>query len=126
MSEARKSERLRSLLRARIIFNNGSSTMECLIKNVSADGMRLALDDSLSLPGEFDLEVPHKGRTYRARLVWRGAGMIGVSFVPPSAQPMPTDTELQRLERENAALRVQLRQLREQLLDLGQEPSVAA
>ncbi len=58
MPEARKSERLKSLLRARIIFNNGSSTIECLIKNVSADGMRLELDEGLSVPGEFDLEVP--------------------------------------------------------------------
>ena len=35
--------------------------------------MRLELAENLSVPGEFDLEVPHKGRTYRARLVWRGA-----------------------------------------------------
>jgi hypothetical protein len=126
MPEARKSERLKSLLRARIIFNNGSSTIDCLIKNVSAEGMRLELDESLSVPGEFDLDVPHKGRTYRARLVWRGPGMIGVAFVPANAEPMRGDNELQRLERENAALRAQLRQMKERLQELGQEPSAAA
>ncbi len=52
--------------------------------------------------------------------------MIGVAFVPPSAEPMRGDTELQRLERENAALRAQLRQLKERLQELGQEPSAAA
>jgi hypothetical protein len=126
MPEARQSERLRSLLRARIIFNAGNSTIECLIRNVSAHGMRLELAENLSVPGEFDLEVPHKGRTYRTRLVWRGGGMIGVAYVPPSAEPIREQSELQRLERENAELRTQLRQLTERLKELGQLPSIAA
>ncbi len=126
MPEARRSERLKSLLRARIIFNGGNSTIECLIKNVSAHGMRLELADGLAVPAEFDLEVPHKGRVYRARLVWRGDGIVGVAFVPANAEPVRTDAELQRLERENAELRLQLRQLTERLQELGQLPSVAA
>jgi hypothetical protein len=126
MPEARRSERLKSLLRARIVFNSGNSTIECLIRNVSADGMRLQLAESLSVPGEFDLEVPHKGRSYRTRLVWRGDGMIGVAFVPPNAEPVREDSELKRLERENAELRTELRQLRERLQELGQLPSFAA
>ncbi|MEA2759156.1 MAG: hypothetical protein QOH65_1769 [Methylobacteriaceae bacterium] len=126
MPEARRSERLKSLLRARIVFNSGNSTIECLIRNVSAHGMRLQLAESLSVPGEFDLDVPHKGRSYRTRLVWRGEGMIGVAFVPPNAEPVREDSELKRLERENAELRAELRQLRERLQELGQLPSFAA
>jgi hypothetical protein len=126
MPEARRSERLKSLLRARIVFNSGNSTIECLIRNVSAHGMRLQLAESLSVPGEFDLEVPHKGRSYRTRLVWRGDGMIGVAFVPPNAEPVREDSELKRLERENAELRTELHQLRERLQELGQLPSFAA
>jgi hypothetical protein len=126
MPEARRSERLKSLLRARIVFNSGNSTIECLIRNVSAHGMRLQLAESLSVPGEFDLEVPHKGRSYRTRLVWRGEGMIGVAFVPPNAEPVREDRELKRLEQENAELRTELRQLRERLQELGQLPSFAA
>jgi hypothetical protein len=126
MPENRRSERLKSLLRARIIFNGGNSTIDCVIKNVSAHGMRLEVADGLSIPGEFDLEVPHKGRTYRARLVWRGGGTIGVAFVPANAEPVRADDELRRLERENAALRAQLRELTERLQELGQLPSAAA
>jgi hypothetical protein len=126
MPHARRSERLKSLLRAKIIFNSGSSTIECLIRNVSAHGMRLEIGETLSIPGEFDLEVPQKGRTYRARLVWRGEGMIGVAFVPANAEPIRAEGDLQRLERENAELRTQLRQLTERLQELGQLPSVAA
>jgi hypothetical protein len=126
MPEARRSDRLKSLLRAKIVFNGGSSSIECLIRNVSAHGMRLEIAESLSVPGEFDLEVPHKGRSYRTRLVWRGDGMIGVAFVPANAEPARPDGDLQRLERENAELRTQLRQLTERLQELGQLPSVAA
>jgi hypothetical protein len=126
MPENRRSERLKSLLRARIIFNGGNSTIDCVIKNISAHGMRLEVADGLSIPGEFDLEVPHKGRTYRARLVWRGGGTIGVAFVPANAEPVRADDELRRLERENAALRAQLRELTERLQELGQLPSAAA
>ena len=126
MPETRRSERLKSLLRAKIIFNAGSSSIDCLIRNVSAHGMRLELGESLSVPSEFDLQVPHKGRTYRARLVWRGDGMIGVAFVPANAEPIRAEGELQRLERENAELRAQMRQLTERLQELGQLPSVAA
>ncbi|GAC1547481.1 MAG: hypothetical protein NVS2B5_00380 [Beijerinckiaceae bacterium] len=126
MPESRKSERLKSLLRARIIFNGGSSTIDCLIKNVSAHGMRLELHDSLSVPGEFDLEVPHKGRVYRTRLVWRGDGLIGIAFVPENAEPVRDDNDLRRLEKENASLRAQLLQLKERLEELGQNASAAA
>jgi hypothetical protein len=52
--------------------------------------------------------------------------MIGVAFVPPNAEPAREDSELKRLERENAELRTELRQLRERLQELGQLPSFAA
>jgi len=52
--------------------------------------------------------------------------MIGVAFVPANAEPVRPDFELQRLERENAELRAQLRQLTERLQELGQLPTTAA
>jgi len=56
-----------------------------VIKNVSAPRDTARAGDGLSVPGEFDSEVPHKGRTYRVRLVWRGGGTIGVA---PNAEPV--------------------------------------
>jgi hypothetical protein len=62
--------------------------------------------------------------TYRTRLVWRGDGMIGVAFVPPNAEPIRANDELQRLERENTELRKQLRELTGRLQELGQPPTI--
>jgi hypothetical protein len=94
-----------------------------VIKNVSAPRDTARAGDGLSVPGEFDLEVPHKGRTYRVRLVWRGGGAIGVAS---NAEPVRADGDLRRLERENADLRAQLRDLTERLQEFGQLPSAAA
>ena len=62
--------------------------------------------------------------TYRTRLVWRGDGMIGVAFVPPNAEPIRANDELQRLERGNTELRKQLRELTGRLQELGQTPTI--
>mgnify|MGYP001766110747 CR=1 FL=1 len=122
MTDARQSERTRSLLRAQAIFNKGSSTIDCLIKNISPDGARLSIDEYMTIPVEFDLEVPQRGRTFRARIVWRGEGAMGVMFIQPEAetnvQPLP---RLKELERENAMLKVRVRMLSDRLQDLGQD-----
>ena len=40
----------------------------------------------MTIPGAFELEVPQKGRTYRARLTWRDERSIGVEFLDAAAR----------------------------------------
>ena len=68
LAEVRRDERVRAFLRARIIFNNQNTSIECTIKNISSKGAKIVLSEALAIPSEFDLEVPQKGRTYRAKL----------------------------------------------------------
>src|SRR5665213_148279 len=81
MTEARHNERVRTILGAQIIFNNKNSTLECQIRNISPTGARLVLSESVTLPEEFDINVPQKGRTYRARLRWRTPEGAGIEFL---------------------------------------------
>ena len=121
MIEARRAERIRSFLRARIVFNNNSSTIDCLVKNISAQGAKIELDNTMSIPDAFDLEVPQKGRTYRAKLSWRDKSAIGVEFVEDT--PVTSDgvrQTIERLEAENRKLRSGIAQLTKRLEDLGQ------
>ena len=120
MVEARRSERVRSFLRARILFNNSASTIDCTIKNISAHGAKIEIVHSLSVPSEFDLEVPQRGRTYRARMMWRAADSIGVEFVEQGATSENAQATIQRLEAENRKLRSSVAQLTKRLEDLGQ------
>ncbi len=122
MVEARQGERVRALLRARIIFNNQNSTIDCTIKNISSTGAKIELGNTASVPVEFDLEVPQRGRTYRARIVWRDAAACGVTFVEVAAKE-PADMGLERLRKENRQLKAIVATLTKRLEDLGQDVS---
>ena len=124
MSENRKEIRQRTFLKGRILFNKGASSMDCLVRDMSASGARLALTETSTLPESFELFIPQKERTYRAQLCWRRADGIGITFVdeaapapvstPPAAAPAEPAPDaamlalvrrISELEAENAALR---------------------
>jgi hypothetical protein len=131
MQELRSVERIRSFLRARIIFNNRMSTIDCIIKNFSPTGAKIALNDTLAVPTEFEVDVPQKGRSFHARLVWRDKEAIGVEFLDAKvptltvAAQAPAEASEQRvyeLQLQNAELKRKIIQLRKRLQDLGQDP----
>ena len=71
--------RQRVLKGAKIIFNNGTSVLDCIARNVSDGGAALQLPDTGSVPAEFVLEI--KGEPRRpCRVVWRREDRIGVRF----------------------------------------------
>lgn len=121
MSENRREPRQRTFLKGRIVFNNGASSMDCLVRDMSSAGARLALTETATLPEVFDLYIPQKERTYKANLRWRRSDGIGIAFVeegavaPPAPAPAPDQDHsasvlalvrrIGELEAENAALR---------------------
>jgi len=134
--DARRSERIKSFLRAQIIFNNHLSTVDCIVKNISLHGARVAIDEAMTVPNQFELHIPQKGKTYRARMAWRDSGAIGVEFVdepstalniPPSSLSDGTpEGRVRELEIMNAQLKARIRELSKRLEDLGQDPNIAA
>ncbi len=124
MSDLRNASRGRAILGANIIFNNRNSTLACQVRNFSATGAMLEFGDSVSVPQEFVLEIPQKGRSYRARLRWRDATGAGVEFIaedgaPIAAKEPPLAGDILRrlieLEVENSRLREQVRELADKL-----------
>ena len=117
MPERRRTIRNRSYLGGVIAFNKRRSTMDCLVRNVSAEGAKVAFTGTAVLPDAFDLEVPQKERTFRARLVWRRENEAGIAFVGPgaeaSAAPIPLDwaRRLRDCEGRNATLRRRVEEL---------------
>jgi c-di-GMP-binding flagellar brake protein YcgR len=126
MAEVRRDERVRAFLRARIIFNNQNTTVECTIKNISAHGAKIELSQALTVPSEFDLEVPQKGRTYRARMMWRDSSAIGVQFIEAEPEHNEAqDPRIARLQADNRRLKALVAALKKRLEDLGQDISEA-
>jgi hypothetical protein len=80
MIERRKITRLRSLKSAQIIFHRHWPPIDCIIRNLTADGACLEMADSFSVTLAFDL-IFTQGRIERpSRQVWRSKNRMGVSF----------------------------------------------
>ena len=114
MQDRRKTTRNRTYLGAQIAFNRQSS-MDCLVRNISADGAKLAFANTGTVPQEFALSVPQNERTFRARIIWRKAEEAGVAFLEPRPQTAPISLDLMRrlreCEAEKAALQARVDQL---------------
>ena len=123
MVEARRGERVRSFLRARIVFNNKNSSIDCTIKNISPTGAKLEVANTFSLPAEFDLQIPAKNRTVRAKMMWRDAEALGVEFQDQNTNASAAEQTIETLERENRKLKTKLALLTKRLQDLGQDVS---
>lgn len=124
MAEARRSERSRTLMRASIIFNNSMSTIDCQVRNFSAEGARIIADETMPISAHFNLDIPHKGRVFRARMIWRDGPSIGVEFLP-DGMPEFADTRARKLDVENKLLRAQVNILMRRLESLGVDAAQA-
>ncbi|MBO0664483.1 PilZ domain-containing protein [Jiella sp. MQZ9-1] len=79
--ERRAAPRMRVLKRAKVIFNNGYSTFDCIVRNISATGALLTIDDSVHLPKEFRIRIGEEQSTRLAELVYRRSMFAGIRFV---------------------------------------------
>jgi hypothetical protein len=78
-SDKRIAPRRRVLKGARIVFNNDSSTVNCVVRNMSETGALLVVESSLGVPEEFHL-VLDDGRDFWCRIARRNAGSLGVTW----------------------------------------------
>lgn len=117
MAERRKSVRSRTYFGGVIAFNKRASTMNCQVRNFSSAGARVALASTTVIPDRFDLTIVRKERSFRARMVWRGADEAGVVFLSEYAEtvsaPLDLAKRLRACEAEKAALRERVAQLTE-------------
>jgi hypothetical protein len=77
----RSSQRRRTVLTGRVVFNNRSSVLDCTVRDLSETGARISFAAVSELPPEFELEIPNKGQRVQARLMWSRGATHGVMFV---------------------------------------------
>ncbi|MFD2648658.1 PilZ domain-containing protein [Devosia albogilva] len=76
----RQAPRRRTLKGGRIVINNGFSTFECTVRNLSDTGARLKVASIVGLPDSFDL-VMEDGTRHACRVAWKTETELGVTFV---------------------------------------------
>ena len=95
MQDRRRSTRRRSYIGGQIAFNQRSSLMDCLVRNISGGGAKLVFTNTVTVPQEFDLSMQN-ARTYRAKVIWRRADEAGVAFLEPRPSSAPIQLDLAR------------------------------
>jgi isopenicillin N synthase-like dioxygenase len=121
--ERRTLLRQRSFLQGRLYFNNRRSSLDCLVRDISSQGAKLKVSDSIAIPEFVELYIPNKDETYRAKVQWRTGFEIGVTFendqdspsIVPGAAPVDLPERVRRLEAEVASLHRKLNELQNEL-----------
>lgn len=80
-SERRVAPRVRTLKRAKILFNNHYSTFDCIVRNISSTGALLTIDEAAHLPKVFDIIIGEEKVERPARLVYRRGMLAGIRFL---------------------------------------------
>jgi hypothetical protein len=122
--ERRTLLRKRSFLQGRLYFNNRRSSLDCLVRDISDQGAKLKVSDSIAIPEFVELHIPNKDETYRAKVQWRTGFEIGVTFeneheaapsIVPNAGPADLLERVRRLEAEVASLHRKVNELQNEL-----------
>ena len=114
MLDRRTSARARTYLGGQIAFNNRSSTLDCLVRNMSRSGAKIELASTVIVPGKFDITIHHRGDSRRAQIVWRTqteAGIIFLEAESASVISIQGARQIKQLERVQASLERRVAQL---------------
>lgn len=77
--ERRKAVRHRTLKGGKIVVNDGFSTFDCQVRNLSEAGAKLVVAGIIGIPERFVLALDD-GRRFDCLVIWRTETEIGVSF----------------------------------------------
>jgi hypothetical protein len=80
MKELRQYRRAKSFLRGLIYDCRKRGAMDCMIRDLSEDGARIALSQAVALPEVIELDIPQRELRRRARVVWRRNDEVGLCF----------------------------------------------
>ena len=125
-TEARRAVRVRTFLQARISYGDGAISTGCTVNQLSDVGARLNIASTVTLPDVFELSIPQRGVSRRARLVWRRDDQVGIDFSDADGgESTPTNeaylARIKALEAENVKLKTQISALLIQVHRLTEE-----
>ena len=127
MSERRNAARQKSFLQGRMFFNNGRAAIDCLVRDLSADGAKLIFTETGSIPNTVDLHIPQKDQTLRAHVQWRSDREVGVAFENERERAAGTSDlahRVEQLEADVSALKRLIKRLKADVANVA-DPDAA-
>jgi PilZ domain-containing protein len=94
MNGRRASRRQKSFLRGVVYFDKRRSETACLVRDLSEDGARIVLSQTITIPNVIELQIPQREQTLSARVQWRRADEVGLSFSKPDTATTPRENQL--------------------------------
>ena len=117
MSERRNSRRSKSFLQGFVYVSRKRGALACLVRDLSEKGARIIFSDTVALPDAFELYIPQRDQTLKARVTWRKNDEIGLAFIAEErGRREPTEAEVihrvAMLEAEIGSLRALLKRIK--------------
>jgi hypothetical protein len=97
MTDNRVKLRRRVLKTGKIVFAQGACMLDCTIKNISDRGAMLQIENSMSVPDEFQLYEPSALLLHEVRVVRRANRVVGVAITATRSLAESVDPRLRRL-----------------------------
>ena len=88
------------------------STVDCVVRNFSDRGACVEIDETAKLPENISLNIPRRGRSFLAQMIWRHANRVGLAFRTMVTDP-PSDDLDERLRRSQIKQRQLKRRIKE-------------
>ena len=80
-SDRRDSIRHRCLKTGVLVFNNGFSSINCLVRDLSETGARIEIEGNFDMRHVLELRLVESGRRYRVEKRWHSGNRYGLRFV---------------------------------------------
>jgi PilZ domain len=80
MPERRHILRTRMLRAGKIVFNNKSSVIDCMVRNLSRTGACLLVPNVIGVPSTFELLIEGELASRPCQMIWNNQNRIGIEF----------------------------------------------
>jgi hypothetical protein len=94
MSDNRTDQRRKVLKGAIASFNQGHSTLSCLVRDLSETGCRISAEGAVSIPDTFSLFVELDGLSAECEVTWRDGSEAGVRFTSAPCYDTPKRAQI--------------------------------
>lgn len=86
MDNRRGAVRLRTLKSGKVVFNDGNSVVDCVVRDLSESGAKLKVVSIVGIPDHFSLALEGERNGRACSIAWRKGSELGVTFDRESSQ----------------------------------------